>query len=39
MQIFEHLTMQDYTNTFLTDHVELFLRSFKMYSLYTGAVP
>lgn len=28
--------MQDYENTFLTDRVELLLRSFKMYSLYTG---
>lgn len=35
-EIFEHVTMQDYTNTFLTDRVELLLRSFKMYSLYTG---
>ncbi|KAL4076292.1 beta and beta-prime subunits of DNA dependent RNA-polymerase [Scleroderma citrinum] len=35
-EIFEHVMMQDYTNTFLTDRVELLLRSFKMYSLYTG---
>ncbi|KAF9238805.1 hypothetical protein BU15DRAFT_88248 [Melanogaster broomeanus] len=35
-EIFEHVMMQDYENTFLTDRVELLLRSFKMYSLYTG---
>jgi len=35
-EIFDHVMMQDYENTFLTDRVELLLRSFKMYSLYTG---
>ena len=35
-EIFEGIMMQDYTNTFLTDRVELFLRSFKTYGLYTG---
>jgi len=35
-EIFEHVMMQDYENTFLTDRVELLLRSFKMYNLYTG---
>ncbi|KIK98310.1 hypothetical protein PAXRUDRAFT_824005 [Paxillus rubicundulus Ve08.2h10] len=35
-EIFEYVIMQDYENTFLTDRVELLLRSFKMYSLYTG---
>ncbi|THH31929.1 hypothetical protein EUX98_g2298 [Antrodiella citrinella] len=35
-EIFEGVIMQDYNNTFLTDRVELLLRSFKMYSLYTG---
>ncbi|KAH7909455.1 hypothetical protein BJ138DRAFT_1010789 [Hygrophoropsis aurantiaca] len=35
-EIFEYVMMQDYDNTFLTDRVELLLRSFKMYSLYTG---
>jgi DNA-directed RNA polymerase I subunit RPA2 len=35
-EIFEYVMMQDYENTFLTDRVELLLRSFKMYSLYTG---
>ncbi|KAK7696148.1 hypothetical protein QCA50_000799 [Cerrena zonata] len=35
-EIFEGIMMQDYENTFLTDRVELLLRSFKMYSLYTG---
>lgn len=35
-EIFENVMMQDYDNTFLTDRVELLLRSFKMYSLYTG---
>ncbi|EPQ58941.1 beta and beta-prime subunits of DNA dependent RNA-polymerase [Gloeophyllum trabeum ATCC 11539] len=35
-EIFEGVMMQDYENTFLTDRVELLLRSFKMYSLYTG---
>jgi DNA-directed RNA polymerase I subunit RPA2 len=35
-EIFEGIAMQDYDNTFLTDRVELLLRSFKMYSLHTG---
>ncbi|KAH7887491.1 hypothetical protein F5I97DRAFT_2009198 [Phlebopus sp. FC_14] len=35
-EIFEHVMMKDYGNTFLTDRLELLLRSFKMYSLYTG---
>ncbi|EMD40372.1 hypothetical protein CERSUDRAFT_148338 [Gelatoporia subvermispora B] len=35
-EIFEGVIMQDYEDTFLTDRVELLLRSFKMYSLYTG---
>lgn len=35
-EILEHVMMQDYENTFLTDRVELLLRSFKMYNLYTG---
>lgn len=35
-EIFEGIMMQDYENTFLTDRVELLLRSFKTYSLYTG---
>ena len=35
-EIFEGVMMQDYKNTFLTDRVELFLRSFKTYGLYTG---
>ncbi|KAH8092458.1 beta and beta-prime subunits of DNA dependent RNA-polymerase [Cristinia sonorae] len=35
-EIFEGVIMQDYENTFLTDRVELLLRSWKMYSLYTG---
>ena len=36
-EIFEGIMMQDYENTFLTDRVELLLRSFKTYNLYTGA--
>jgi DNA-directed RNA polymerase I subunit RPA2 len=37
LEIFEAVVMQDYENTFLTDRVELLLRSFKShYSLYTG---
>jgi DNA-directed RNA polymerase I subunit RPA2 len=37
LEIFEAVVMQDYDNTFLTDRVELLLRSFKSrYSLYTG---
>ncbi|KAG8825046.1 hypothetical protein FRC17_008879 [Serendipita sp. 399] len=36
-EIFEAIMMQDYSNTFLTDRVELLLRSFKdHYSLYSG---
>jgi DNA-directed RNA polymerase I subunit RPA2 len=34
-EIFEGVMMQDYDNTFLTDRVELLLRSFKMYALKT----
>jgi len=37
LEIFEAVVMQDYDNTFLTDRMELLLRSFKShYSLYTG---
>jgi DNA-directed RNA polymerase I subunit RPA2 len=35
-EIFEGLVMQDYTNTFLTDRVELLLRSYKVFSLHSG---
>ena len=35
-EIFEGVMMQDYEDTFLTDRVELLLRSFKMYTLRTG---
>ncbi|KAF8735977.1 hypothetical protein AX14_001120 [Amanita brunnescens Koide BX004] len=35
-EIFEGIVMQDYENTFLTDRVELLLRSFKMFTLLTG---
>lgn len=35
-EIFEGIVMEDYENTFLTDRVELLLRSFKTYKLYTG---
>ena len=35
-EVFEGIMMQDYENTFLTDRVELLLRSYKMYNLYTG---
>ena len=35
-EIFEGVMMQDYDNTFLTDRVELLLRSFKMYAVHTG---
>ena len=35
-EIFEGLIMEDYENTFMTDRVELLLRSFKTYSLCTG---
>lgn len=34
-EIFEGVTMQDYDNTFLTDRVELLLRSFKTFALST----
>ncbi|KAI9303075.1 hypothetical protein BJ944DRAFT_166080 [Cunninghamella echinulata] len=34
-EIFDALCQGDINNTFLTDRVELLLRSFKMYSLYT----
>jgi DNA-directed RNA polymerase I subunit RPA2 len=35
-EIFEGIMMRDYENTFLTDRVELLLRSFKTFSLHTG---
>lgn len=35
-EIFEGVIMQDYDNTFLTDRMELLLRNFKKYNLYTG---
>lgn len=35
-EIFEGIMMQDYNNTFLSDRVELLLRSFKMYTRHTG---
>jgi DNA-directed RNA polymerase I subunit RPA2 len=35
-EIFEGIMMQDYENTFLTDRVELLLRSFKMFTMHTG---
>lgn len=35
-EIFEGLVMEDYANTFMTDRVELLLRSFKTYGLHTG---
>lgn len=35
-EIFEGVMMQDYDNTFLTDRVELLLRSFKNIALHTG---
>jgi DNA-directed RNA polymerase I subunit RPA2 len=35
-EIFEGIMMQDYDNTFLTDRVELLLRSFKIYAIHTG---
>jgi DNA-directed RNA polymerase I subunit RPA2 len=34
LDVFERVTMGDYGNTFLTDRVEMFLRSFKRYALY-----
>lgn len=36
-EIFEGLVQQNYEETFLTDRVELLLRSFKGYSLRTGS--
>jgi DNA-directed RNA polymerase I subunit RPA2 len=36
MEIFEGLAMRDYENTFLTDRIEMLLRGFKTYNLYTG---
>ncbi|KAF4575277.1 hypothetical protein EYR40_004988 [Pleurotus pulmonarius] len=35
-EIYEGIMMQDYENTFLSDRVELLLRSFKTYSLHTA---
>jgi len=35
-EIFEGIMMQDYDNTFLSARVELLLRSFKVFTLYTG---
>lgn len=35
--IFAGLVQNDFKNTFLTDRIELLLRSFKSYSLFTGA--
>jgi DNA-directed RNA polymerase I subunit RPA2 len=35
-EIFEGIVMEDFGNTFLTDRVEMLLRSFKSYTLYTG---
>jgi DNA-directed RNA polymerase I subunit RPA2 len=35
-EIFDGVVMQDCQNTFLTDRVELLLRSFKVYALRTG---
>jgi DNA-directed RNA polymerase I subunit RPA2 len=35
-EIFEGIVMQAYDDTFVTDRVELLLRSFKTYSLWTG---
>ena len=35
-EIFEGVMMQDYQNTFLSDRVELLLRSFKIYTMHTG---
>jgi len=34
-EIFDGIMMQDYENTFLTDRVELLLRSFKMFTVHT----
>ena len=33
--IFERITMGDYDNSFLTDRVEMLLRSYRKYSMYT----
>lgn len=35
-EIFEGVMMEDYENTFLTDRVELLLRSFKVYAVHTA---
>ncbi|CAE6454657.1 unnamed protein product [Rhizoctonia solani] len=35
-EIFEGVMMKDYENTFLTDRMELLLRSFKAFNLHTG---
>ncbi|TFK72054.1 beta and beta-prime subunits of DNA dependent RNA-polymerase [Pluteus cervinus] len=35
-EIFEGVVMQDYDNTFMTDRVELLLRSFKVFTMHTG---
>jgi DNA-directed RNA polymerase I subunit RPA2 len=35
-EIFEGIMMQDYENSFLSDRVELLLRSFKKYTMHTG---
>jgi len=35
-EIFEGIMMRDYENTFLSDRVELLLRSFKTYEMNTG---
>ncbi|KAF9006697.1 DNA-directed RNA polymerase I polypeptide 2 [Cyathus striatus] len=35
-EIFEGVMMQDYGNTFLSDRVELLLRSFKMFTMHTA---
>lgn len=35
-EIFEGIMMQDYENTFLSDRVELLLRSFKTFTMHTG---
>lgn len=35
-EIFEGVMMQDYDNTFLSDRVELLLRSFKGFTVQTG---
>lgn len=34
--LFQGIVQQDYKNTFITDRVELLLRGFKSYQLYTG---